>query len=120
MAATKPRLGAGNVDIEIGNETHTLRPTLRAAQTISRQTGGIRAAMEAVTNFDLDTMTTVVGLGLGLDGKALKELPERIYETGIGSLVAPLTRYLVILANGGRMPNDDDDEGGEGKKDPQT
>jgi hypothetical protein len=113
---SKARLGAGNVDIELGGETLNLRPNLKAAQTISRQTGGIRAAIEAVTNFDLDAMVTVIGLGLGLDGKALKELPERIYETGMGSLVAPVTRYLVILANGGRMP---DDEGGEGEKDPR-
>lgn len=113
----KAQLGAGNVEIEIEGETLVLRPNLKAAQTISRQTGGIRSALSSVANFDLDAISTVVALGLGLEGKVAAALPERIYDTGIGSLVAPVTRYLVILANGGRPA--DSAEGGEGVPDPQ-
>jgi len=113
---TKAKLGAGNVEIEIGGNTFVLKPNLKAAQTISRQTGGIRAALTAVSSFDLDTITTVIALGLNWDSKAAAALPEMVYETGVGSLVAPVTKYLVILANGGRPVGDD--EGGEGDENP--
>ncbi len=113
---TKAKLGAGNVEIAIGGNTFVLKPNLKAAQTISRQSGGIRAAIQSVSNFDIDVITSVVGLGLGWDAKAQTALPDMVYETGVGSLVVPVTRYLVILANGGRPAGED--EGGEGDENP--
>lgn len=100
---TNASIGAGNVDIVLDGETVTLRPTLRAAQTISKQSGGIIAAVQAVGRFDLEVITSVVALGLNkTTPRDVQDLAEKVYATGISDLVEPVTTYLANLANGGR------------------
>jgi hypothetical protein len=114
---SKAKLGAGNVDIDLLGETLTLKPNLKAALAISRQAGGVRSAIEAVGDFNIDVIVSVIGLGLGLEGNELKALPQKVFDTGLGTLVGPLTKYLVIIANGGHPTTEED--GGEGDEDPQ-
>ena len=113
--STKATLGAGNVDLDLGGETVTLRPTLRAAQAISKQNGGIMAAVQAIARFDLEVMTAVISLGLNITTpREINDLAEKVWSTGMADLVEPVTRYLTILANGGRPV----ESGGEGSPDP--
>ncbi|MEO9230370.1 MAG: hypothetical protein ABI216_15700 [Devosia sp.] len=96
-------LGAGNVDILLGDETVTLRPTLRAAQTISKQSGGIVSALQAVSRFDFDVISSVIALGLNKTSpRDQQDIAEKVYETGLSDLIEPVTNFLAILANGGR------------------
>lgn len=111
-------LGAGDVEITLEGEKATLRPTLRAAQAISKQSGGIIAAVNAVGRFDLETMTAVIALGLNVTSpNALNALAEKIYTTGMADLVEPVTTYLTVLANGGKRV---DRAGGEGEGSPRA
>ena len=112
----KTHVGAGNVEIELDGETCILKPSLQACQALSRMRGGISNMARAVGDLDFDAMVTVIGLGLGLSGKELKDLPERVYETGLPNLSAPLIRYLLIVANGGKPLDNggsDEDQGNE-------
>jgi hypothetical protein len=112
----KASIGAGNVDIMLDGQTVTLRPTLRAAQTISKQSGGILSALQAVGKFDLEVMTSIIALGLNVTTpREINDLAEKVWSTGMADLVEPVTRFLTILANGGRPT----DQGGEEAKDPQ-
>lgn len=107
----KAALGVGNVDIELDGETVTLKPTLQAAQAISRQRGGIMAAIRAVGEFDFDMIVAVITLGLGVTGKEAKDIPDQVYRTGLPDLAAPLIRFLSIIANGGKpLDNGGSDE----------
>lgn len=115
----KAKLGAGNVEVELWGEIVTLRPTLRAAQTLSKQNGGLMAAVQAVGRFDLEVMTSVIALGLNVTApREVNDLAERVWSTGMAELVEPVSRFLTILANGGR-PVDEKTDGGEGEVDPQ-
>lgn len=109
---TKATLSAGDVQLMLDGEMVTLKPTLRAAQTISRQAGGIVAALQAVGRFDLDVVTQVVGLGLNkVKPGDLPELTEQIYSTGLTEVVPAVTTFLTNLANGGRpAPKTDTEE----------
>ncbi len=115
MSKSKASLGAGNVEIELDGETVILKPSLNACQTISRQSGGISAAVAAVGRFDFDTVVSVVTLGLGVTGSEAKAVPEKVWRTGLTDLVGPVTKFLTIVANGGRPV---DDAGGEEPADP--
>ncbi len=108
---SKARLGAGNVDIELDGETFTLRPTLKAAQTISRLNGGIRPTLEKVGDLDLDVITNIIAVGLD---KSPADIAEKVWLTGIPPLVGPVTDFVAIVANGGRRPS----AGGEEKENP--
>ncbi len=113
---TTTSLGAGNVPITLDGEGVVLRPSLKAAQTISKQAGGIIAAVQAVGQFNFETIVTVIALGLGISSpKEVQALAEKVYSTGLTDLVEPVTRYLTIVANGGRPV----EEGGEGQPDPR-
>lgn len=114
MANSKPRLGAGNVDITLDGEAVTLKPTLKAAQTLSRQTDGLMGAIERVTRFDLDTITSVVALG---SGREVKDVADAVWRTGVSDLAPAAIKFLGILANGGRPA---DGSGGEEDADPRT
>lgn len=111
----KTSLGAGNVEIKLDGETAVLRPSLGAAQAISRRDGGIMAMVNAITRFDLDALSFVVAQGLG---KEQKEVTEKVWRTGISTLAPAAIKYCTILANGGRPA--DDSEGGEGDADPRS
>jgi hypothetical protein len=113
---TKAAIGAGNVEIDLDGETVVLRPTLKAAQTISRQAGGIRKAIDALGNFDIDVMTSIITLGMDLTGREAKDVADKVWRTGMADLTVPVIQYLTILANGGRPV---DATGGEGTEDPQ-
>lgn len=113
---TSASLGAGNVPITLDGEEAVLRPSLKAAQTISKQSGGIIAAVQAVGRFDFETIVAVIALGLGVSqAREVQTLAEKVYSTGLTDLVEPVTKFLTIIANGGRPV----DGGGEGAKDPQ-
>jgi hypothetical protein len=98
----KPAPGAGNVPIELDGEERVLTPSLRAATTLSRQAGGLMGAVERCGRLDFDTIRSVIGLGLGLTEHGSKDLPEKVYRTGLMALSGPAIRFLHILSNGGR------------------
>lgn len=110
---SKAQLGAGNVEIELDGEKVVLRPTLRAAQAISRQEGGIMAAVQALSKLDIDALTGVIAFGLG---KEPKDVADAVWRTGAADLTPPAARFLTILANGGRPS---DSKGGEEGENPR-
>lgn len=113
----KAQIGTGDVELELDGETVTLKPTFRACSAITKMSDRkMSGVFNDVANLDMDVMAAVVALGLGLEGKDAKAIPEKVWRTGLVNLVDPLTRYLVIVSNGGR-PLDD---GGEEDADPQT
>lgn len=110
-------IGSGNVTITLDGEDVVLKPSLKAAQTISKTSGGIISAVQAVGRFDFETMVTVIALGLGKTGtRDVQELAEKVYTTGVTELVEPVTKFLTIIANGGRPV---ETAGGEEEQDPR-
>lgn len=108
-------IGSGNVTITLDGEDVVMKPSLKAAQTISKTSGGIIAAVQAVGRMDFDTVVTVIALGLGKTGtRDVQDIAEKVYATGITELVEPVTRFLTIVANGGRPV-----AGGEEEQDPR-
>jgi hypothetical protein len=111
--SSKPGItpGAGNVTITLGEGedalTLTLRPTLQAGLDISRQHGGVRGAIEKITNMDFDAVVAVIRAGIGREeAKKLKNLEQLVYENGLtdaqGELLARVAEFLFNIARGGR------------------
>ncbi len=109
--ASKPKTshhpGSGNVELVLGDETLIMRPSLSAGLAISRQSGGIRGAIDKVMLMDLDAIVSVVRLGIGPDEtKRVKNLDRLLYENGLmdsqGEVLGKCLEYLTNLARGGR------------------
>jgi hypothetical protein len=106
---SEARLGIGNVDLKLDGEDVTLRPSLKAAQAISRQSGGIRGALKAIAELDFDTITYIIAVGLG---KKPSDIEDAVYRTGLPDLVDPVNTFVAVIASGGRI------KGGEEKANP--
>src|ERR1044072_3239262 len=96
---TKPQVGQGNIKITLDGEEYELRPTLNAALTISRLSGGIRGAIDAVLKMDIDVVVKIVQLGLATQvAKQFKDLPQTVWESGMtdtqGQLASKCVEYL--------------------------
>lgn len=106
------QLGEGTIELKLGEETVRLKPTLFAAQLISRQGGGIMGAVDRCLHLDIDTIVQVitVGMGYGTTSKPPKDIAEKIFSAGLsddsGGVVETCVRYLRVLANGGRLPKE--------------
>lgn len=105
----KPKLGQGNVDIEIAGEVYTLKPTVHAIKTLSRKYGGLNLLLQSLAKLDFEAVCDVIEVGLGRSGGNVKqraELAEAVFETGLtddtGRLAEYCIRYVVILIRGGR------------------
>lgn len=113
------RIGAGDVPVVIDGVEYVLKPSYHAARTISTQSGGIAGAIERVVRLDIETIISVLSLGLGYSqgNRQPKDFPDRVWRTGFtddtGGLAERCVLYLRVLAAGGRMPKTDT-EGGEG------
>ena len=101
------------VTVEVGGETYELKATLQAMRTVSQIFGGLRPAIERVTNLDLDATASVIiaGAGLRLDRKGADALVEQIWQTDKkGPINAPVLDYLSILVSGGKPLKKADDD----------
>ena len=97
------RLNSGEVSVSLNNEELVLKPTVRAATSISRQFDGFVTARARLVSENFDAVVFILRLGLNLDDKAARDLPDRVYKNGItAELLIPLINYVAILGNGGR------------------
>lgn len=89
------------VEIELGERTETLRPTLRAAKAVAAIGGreGIAEVFRRLAVFDLECYVAVVAAGLG---KRPSEVEDAVYKAGIDTLADPLARFVAMIARGGR------------------
>ncbi len=103
-------LGVGDVPVTIDGEQLVFRPTLHAVKILSQQ-GGLAGMIQRCSVLDFDAILMVTIAGLGLTGNGSKDLPEKIYRTGLFRMSAACIKFINVLANGGRPP-------GEQKEDP--
>lgn len=108
--------GMGEVEITLAGTRQVLRCSLRAARTVSALAGGFSGAYQGLSGYSLAIYTAIVGAGLDKRGNDAALVEKQVYDTGLETLTAPLSRYLGLLMNGGReaVPATDDDNLGNG------
>jgi hypothetical protein len=120
---SRPALGAGDVVIVLGQgddaEEMVLRPTYRAAKTLSTKYNGLSSVIERVLRLDFEIVVDVIGIGLGYTStkRPPEDLAERVFHTGLtddtGGLAERCVTFLHALAGGGRLPDKSEEEDGE-------
>lgn len=108
----KPRLGAGDITIMLGEgddrEEHRLVPSLRAARTICQRYESLIQAASRAAMADIEAVIVIIIAGLGLTPRGAKEMEieEKIFATGLtdatGGLAQRCAEYCGVLMGGGR------------------
>ena len=89
----------GTVTVTLGDEEFTLTPTLKAVRAIESRFGGLRGASQTITALSVDGCAIILAAGAGLDDKAAKAVPEKIWLHGVLDASTQLNKYLVALYN---------------------
>lgn len=113
------RIGQGNVTIALEGEEIVLKPSIIAAQTLSRKYGGLQGTISALARIDIDAIVDTIELGMGRRTSNPREkaaFAEKVFRAGLsddtGRLAEFCINYVGILMRGGRPPSTDDDAGG--------
>lgn len=89
----------GQVDIELGDDVVTLKPTLRAYEKIDTRYGGLRNALQVLGTMSLDATTFVIAAATNTGQKDMPALSEKVFEAGVVRLMPKVTQFLVLLMN---------------------
>lgn len=111
-----PKLNSGRIPITLAGKDHYLEPSLEACLEISQTAGGIQGAVQRLHQLNFETICAVIGAGIRINGQALNGrqreelLPKSIYEAGLIGIAAIAIDFCHVVANGGRLPSDDEGE----------
>lgn len=114
-AEAPPEPGAGDVAITLCGQELMLQPSLEACMRISKMAGdSLAVAVQKVGRYDFDFIVELIALGVGATTPALKkEVQEKVYRTGVIHLVPECILFIRTIMNGGVLPNDEEEPGGE-------
>ncbi|RFC66445.1 hypothetical protein DYI37_03100 [Fulvimarina endophytica] len=95
------------VNITLDGDEVALRCTPKAMKDLCTKHGSLVALQQRVSGLDFNAAADTVEAGIGTKQLAhLKlnraQVEEKIYEAGLLELSSSLTRYILLLANGGK------------------
>jgi len=97
-------LGHGETQIELGGEAFELRPTLKAMKKIQTRFGGLRGAMEALGQLNVEHIAAIVAAGSNALPRETPEIEEAVFSHGIANATEQVVPYLTSLMNPGGEP----------------
>ena len=92
----------GTVEVTLGDEVFTLKPTLKAMKAIENRFGGIFPAIQSVGTANLSSIAFVVAIGTGVNlakKDAATPIEEAVFEEGISSAGNQVLPYLQGFLN---------------------
>lgn len=102
------RTNHGTVEILIGEEAFTLKPTLKTVKAIEQRFGGILPAMTAVGSANLSAISFIIAVGSGVDltkKKALEPIEEAVFDAGLNDVGSQVLPFLTAFLNpAGKSP----------------
>lgn len=100
---------------EVETPYGTLRCTLRAWENLNTYFGSYGEAYRRITAMDAAAVVKVISEG---SGRKFDDVKNDVFKGGLTGLVEPIGKYILMLSNGGKMPDEgkagDDDNKGEG------
>jgi hypothetical protein len=96
-------LGHGEVTVELGEEVFELRPTLKAMKKIQARFGGLRGAMEALSQLNVETIAAIISAGANATPRELGDIEEAVFALGIAGATEQVVPFITKLMN----PNGD-------------
>lgn len=87
----------GTVEVALGDDTFTLKPTLKAMKAIEGRFGGILPAMQSVGAANLSSIAFIIAVGTGVNltkKGAIDPIEEAVFEAGLNDVGVQVIPYL--------------------------
>jgi len=104
----------GTTTVILGDDEYTLTPNLDAVRKIEGRFGGLRLALDGLGALSVDACAAVIIAGAGLNPKEAKQVPDAVFEAGVGEVTAQVVPFIVALLNPGQAKAEE--ESGNVKK----
>ena len=110
----------GEVHLKFSKVEAVLVPTPHALRTVLTELGGALNVYHALSRMEYQAVFALIKAGTKqADTRWTKSddeaLDAEIFDYGLSELVKPCTRYLTLLINGGREPEEVEDDADSGK-----
>jgi len=108
------RVEYGHVDIDLGDEVITLKPTLKAIMKIERHFGGMRNAIESCGNLSVEGAWVIISAGANIKPNDENMQEKVLMGVGMSNILPHVSEYLMLLLNPtGKDAEEADQESGE-------
>ena len=77
---------------------------------ISHRLNGVAHALQKINLLEWEAMCVIVRAGANLGDKDAQKIENALFKFGIVNLSSALTEYMIMLTNGGKMPDATADE----------
>ena len=87
----------GTVEVTLGDDTSTLKPTLKAMKAIEGRFGGILPALQSVGAANLSSIAFIIAVGAGVNltkKGAIDPIEEAVFEAGLNDVGFQVIPYL--------------------------
>lgn len=89
----------GTAEVQVGDRTLVLKPTLKAVRFIESRFGGLRAASQSLHAVSVEAVALVIAAGAGIEGEDLEALTEEVWHQGAPQLTPSAIAFLSALYN---------------------
>lgn len=98
------------VKVELNGSEKELVPSLAALEYLNKEFGNIQAVLARLGTFDFEVYPKVLYAGLLHENKrsgTVEAAKSLVWETGMTELLQPFIRFVIILLNGGKEPEEE-------------
>ena len=99
-------LAHGETLIDLDGEAYELRPTLKAMKKIQSRFGGLRGAMEALGQLNVEHIAAIIAAGSNSNPREMAAIEEAVFSYGIAGATEQIVPFVTSLMN----PNGEKDE----------
>jgi len=92
-------LNHGTIEVTLDGEVFELRPSLMAMKKIQTRFGGLRGALEALGQLNVEHIGYIVGAGCGAKPAQVSDIEQAVYNQGIADATEQVVPFVTALMN---------------------
>jgi hypothetical protein len=92
-------LNHGVITVDLDGEQYELRPSLLAMKKIQARFGGLRGALEAVGQLNVENIALIVAAGCNAKPAQMQDIEQAVYNQGIADATEQVVPFVTALMN---------------------
>jgi hypothetical protein len=92
-------LNHGCITVTLDGNTYELKPTLLAMKKIQNRFGGLRGALEAVGQLNVETIAFLVSAGTGAKPVEASDIENAVFNHGVAEATEQVVPFVTALMN---------------------